>query len=141
MIKKDRLYRDIAIIDLKSFYASVECTDRGLDPFETPLIVADEARGGGSIVLAVSPYLKKQGVPNRLRLHEMPEVKNLIIAKPRMTRYLEVSTDIVEVYLDYIAPEDIHVYSIDEVFLDLTDYLRYYDTDACSRRNAEQSIL
>ncbi len=132
MIKKDRLYRDIAIIDLKSFYASVECTDRGLDPFETPLIVADEARGGGSIVLAVSPYLKKQGVPNRLRLHEMPEVKNLIIAKPRMTRYLEVSTDIVEVYLDYIAPEDIHVYSIDEVFLDLTDYLRYYDTDAWS---------
>ena len=129
MIKKDRLYRDIAIIDLKSFYASVECADRGLDPFKTPLIVADEERGGGSIVLAVTPFLKKQGVPNRLRLHEMPKVDNLIIAKPRMKRYLEVSTDIVEIYLDYVASEDIHVYSIDEVFLDLTEYLSYYETD------------
>jgi DNA polymerase V len=132
MLKSKRLYRDIAIIDLKSFYASVECADRDLDPFKTPLIVADEARGGGSIVLAVSPFLKKIGVPNRLRLHEMPEVEDLIIAKPRMNRYLEVSSDIVEIYLDYVAPEDIHVYSIDEVFLDLSEYLNYYDTDAVS---------
>ncbi|MFW5914013.1 MAG: damage repair protein, partial [Bacillota bacterium] len=86
-VKRQR--REIAIIDLKSFYASVECVDRGLDPFKTPLIVADESRGGGSIVLAVSPYLKKAGIPNRLRLHEMPDVKGLIVARPRMQRYLD----------------------------------------------------
>ncbi|MFW6298076.1 MAG: DNA polymerase thumb domain-containing protein [Bacillota bacterium] len=121
-----RLRREIAIIDLKSFYASVECVDRGLDPFKTPLIVADESRGGGSIVLAVSPYLKKAGIPSRLRLHEMPDVKGLIIAKPRMQRYLDVSTDIVGIYLDHVAPEDLHIYSIDEAFLDLSEYLEYY---------------
>ncbi len=126
----NRLRREVAIIDLKSFYASVECVDRGLDPFKTPLIVADESRGGGSIVLAVTPYLKARGVPNRLRLHEMPKVKNLIIAKPRMRRYLEVSSAIAGIYLKHVAPEDLHIYSIDEAFLDLTEYLSYYKMDA-----------
>ena len=121
-----RVKREIAIIDLKSFYASVECVERGLDPFKTPLIVADESRGGGTIVLAVTPYLKARGVPNRLRLHEMPKVRDLIIAKPRMRLYLDVSSQIAGIYLEHVAPEDLHIYSIDEAFLDLTEYLGYY---------------
>ncbi len=125
-----RIYRDIVCIDLKSFYASVECALRGLDPFKTPLIVADEERGGGSIVLAVSPYLKQKGFKNIYRLHEIPRSDDLVIAKPRMRQYLAVSRDIVRIYLDYVAREDMHVYSVDEVFLDLTPYLTYYRKDA-----------
>ena len=128
-----RIYREVICIDLKSFYASVECRERGLDPFETPLIVADESRGGGSIVLAVSPYLKKKGFKNRMRLHEVPTIdETIIIAKPRMRKYLEYSRDIIAIYLNFIAQEDLHIYSIDEAFLDLTPYLRYYETDAVS---------
>ncbi len=123
-----KIYRDIICIDLKSFYASVECVERGLDPFKTPLIVADKSRGGGSVVLAVSPYLKKQyGFKNVMRLFEIPKVNNLIIAKPRMRKYLEYSRDVIGIYLKYIAKEDLHVYSIDEAFLDLTPYLKYYE--------------
>ena len=123
-----KIYRDIICIDLKSFYASVECAERGLDPFKTPLIVADESRGGGSVVLAVSPYLKKtHGLKNVMRLFEVPKINNLIIAKPRMRKYLEYSRDIIKIYLKYIAKEDLHIYSIDEAFLDLTPYLNYYE--------------
>lgn len=121
-----RIKRDVICIDLKSFYASAECVMRGLDPFKTPLIVADESRGGGSVVLAVTPYLKARGFKNRARLHEVPSVEGLIIAKPRMRKYLEFSRDIVAIYLSFVAKEDLHIYSIDEAFLDLTAYKRYY---------------
>lgn len=127
MLEKYQTYRDILCIDLKSFYASVECALRGLDPFETPLVVADESRGGGSIILAVSPFLKAQGIPGRLRLFELPKnIPNLIVAKPRMRTYLEYSAEIIRIYLNYVAPEDLHIYSVDEVFLDVTPYQTLY---------------
>lgn len=113
-------------IDLKSFYASVECALLGLDPFKTPLVVADHSRGGGSIVLAVSPYLKKFGVPGRCRIYELPTNIKIIFQKPRMEKYLEYSTKIVEIYLRFVSEEDMYVYSIDEVFLDLTQYMNFY---------------
>lgn len=145
-------------IDLKSFYASVECIERGLDPMTTNLVVADKARTEKTICLAVSPSLKKYGIPGRARLFEAvqkvkeanaqrkiyapnrrfvgssynatkldehPELAiDYITAPPRMAHYMEYSTRIYQVYLKYIAPEDIHVYSIDEVFIDLTPYLK-----------------
>lgn len=127
MLEKYKTYRDILCIDLKSFYASVECALRGLDPFKTPLVVADEGRGGGSIVLAVSPFLKAQGIPGRLRLFELPDnIPGLIIARPRMRTYLEYSAEIIRIYLNYVAPEDLHIYSVDEVFLDVTPYRALY---------------
>ena len=147
-------------IDLKSFYASVECVDRGLDPLDTNLVVADPTRTEKTICLAVSPSLKSYGIPGRARLFEaIQKVREVnaqrkykapghsfshesyfhselikdpsaeltfITAPPRMAHYMEVSTRIYNVYLKYIAPEDIHVYSIDEVFLDATDYLKTY---------------
>ena len=145
-------------IDLKSFYASVECVARGLDPLTTNLVVADESRTEKTICLAVSPSLKAYGIGGRARLFEVvqrvreinnkrrmacggnfcgrssfdPELKihpdwelDYIIAKPRMARYIEVSTQIYGIYLKYIAQEDIHVYSIDEVFMDVTPYLKH----------------
>lgn len=121
-----RLHRNILCIDLKSFYASVECALRGLNPFTTPLVVADKSRSNGSVVLAVTPYLKRRGVKSRCRVFELPEDPRIIFAKPRMSKYLEVSTQILEIYLKYVSFEDIHVYSVDEVFLDLTTYLNYY---------------
>lgn len=121
-----RLHRTIMCIDLKSFYASVECALLGLDPFKTPLVVADHSRGGGSIVLAVSPYLKKFGVPGRCRIFELPTNIKIIFQKPRMEKYLEYSTKIVEIYLRFVSEEDMYVYSIDEVFLDLTEYMNFY---------------
>lgn len=147
-------------IDLKSFYASVECIDRGLDPLDTNLVVADPTRTEKTICLAVSPSLKSYGIPGRARLFEaIQKVREVnaqrkykapghsfshesyfrselikdpsaeltfITAPPRMAHYMEVSTRIYNVYLKYIAPEDIHVYSIDEVFIDATDYLKTY---------------
>ncbi|MDD6704302.1 MAG: DNA methylase, partial [Clostridiaceae bacterium] len=147
-------------IDLKSFYASVECVDRGLDPLDANLVVADPTRTDKTICLAVSPSLKSYGVPGRPRLFEVNQkvreinaqrkykapkhsfthesyfhselVKEsdaeltFITAPPRMAHYMEVSTQIYNVYLKYIAPEDIHVYSIDEVFIDATNYLKTY---------------
>ena len=147
-------------IDLKSFYASVECVDRGLDPLDTNLVVADPTRTDKTICLAVSPSLKSYGVPGRPRLFEVnqkvreinaqrkykapkhsfthesyfhselvkePDAElTFITAPPRMAHYMEVSTQIYNVYLKYIAPEDIHVYSIDEVFIDTTNYLKTY---------------
>ena len=147
-------------IDLKSFYASVECVDRGLDPLDTNLVVADPTRTEKTICLAVSPSLKSYGIPGRARLFEaIQKVREVntqrkykapghsfshesyfhselikdpsaeltfITAPPRMAHYMEVSTRIYNVYLKYIAPEDIHDYSIDEVFIDATDYLKTY---------------
>lgn len=121
-----KIHKNILCIDLKSFYASVECALSGLDPFKTPLVVADKSRGGGSIVLAVTPYLKKLGVPNRCRIYELPKNIEIIYRKPRMEKYLEYSTKIIETYLDYVSEEDMYVYSVDEVFLDVTSYLNYY---------------
>lgn len=121
-----RLHKTIMCIDLKSFYASVECALLGLDPFKTPLVVADHSRGGGSIVLAVSPYLKKFGVLGRCRIFELPTNIKIIFQKPRMEKYLEYSTKIVEIYLRFVSEEDMYVYSIDEVFLDLTEYMNFY---------------
>ncbi len=158
---KERTY---IAIDLKSFYASVECVDRGLDPLDTNLVVADMTRTEKTICLAVSPSLKSYGIDGRARvfevtqrltevnreraaasssrrltgksvyLHELKEHPdwevNYIAAPPRMGHYLEVSKKVYEVYLKYIAPEDIHVYSVDEVFMDVTQYLKLYKLSA-----------
>lgn len=159
--KKERIY---IAIDLKSFFASVECVDRGLDPLTTNLVVADDSRTTKTICLAVSPSLKAYGVSGRARLFEVVQrVKEVnagranrvpggrlsgesyddnelksdsslgvsyIVARPRMAQYMKYSTMIHGVYLNYIAPEDIHVYSIDEVFIDATDYLNTYHMTA-----------
>ena len=113
-------------IDLKTFFASVECVERGLDPFNSNLVVADESRGSGSICLAVSPKMKMLGVKNRCRLFEIPKHIKYIIAKPRMNKYIEYSANVYAIYLKYIDKKDIHVYSIDEAFLDVTSYLKLY---------------
>ena len=113
-------------IDMKCFFASVECAERGLNPFTTNLIVADSERGDGTICLAVSPKMKELGVKNRCRLFQVPKNIDYIIAKPRMKKYIEYAADIYEIYLRYISSDDIHVYSIDEAFLDVTDYLKIY---------------
>ena len=156
----DKIY---AVIDLKSFYASVECVERGLDPLTTNLVVADKSRTEKTICLAVSPSLKKYGIPGRPRLFEViQKVKRInkerqesapghkfigqsfhsdklsdpsvalayITAPPRMSLYMKYSTQIYQIYLQYFAPEDIHVYSIDEVFIDLTGYLTNYQMGA-----------
>ena len=120
---KERTY---FCIDMKSFYASVECVERGLNPMETNLVVADEQRGQGAICLAISPKLKALGVKNRCRLFEIPKGLDYIIAKPRMKKYIEYAADIYSVFLDYVSKDDIHVYSIDESFIDATDYLKLY---------------
>ena len=151
-------------IDLKSFYASVECVERGLDPLTTNLVVADESRTDKTICLAVTPALKSYGVPGRSRLFEVVqrvrEINNLrraktpnhkligescdynelkenpslavgyIVAKPRMALYVQYSTRIYDIYLNYIAPDDMHIYSIDEVFIDATPYLKTYGLTA-----------
>ena len=125
--------RTYIAIDLKSFYASVECVDRGLDPLTTNLVVADESRTDKTICLAVTPSLKAYGIPGRARLFEVKQKArgiNFIIAPPRMAHYIEVSSRVYSVYLKYIAPEDIHVYSIDEVFMDVTNYLATYKMTA-----------
>lgn len=152
--------RSYIAIDLKSFYASVECVGRGLNPLTTNLVVADESRTDKTICLAVSPSLKAYGIPGRARLfeviqkvraaneqrrmsapkhaftgrssddevlHSVPEYAiDYIVAPPRMAKYMEISTQIYHIYLKYVAPEDIQVYSIDEVFMDVTDYLNTY---------------
>ena len=119
--------RTIAVIDLKAFYSYVECLDRGLDPWKTPLVVADKERGTNTIVLSVSPYLKKQGIPSRCRIKELPKKFKYIYAVPRMERYLEKSADVISVLYHFVAEDDVHVYSIDEAFVDLTTYLSYYN--------------
>ena len=115
-------------IDLKSFFASVECADRGLDPFTTNLVVSDPSRGNGAICLAITPAMKALGIRNRCRIFEIPPGVQYLTALPRMKRYMEVSAQVYGVYLRYISPEDIHVYSIDECFIDATPYLAMYNT-------------
>ena len=121
--------RNILAIDLKSFYASVECVDRNLDPFEVPLAVCDPDRGENSIVMAVSPYMKRLGVPSRCRRKDLPVLPDLILAVPRMSRYLEISAQVNDIYLRHVDEQNLHVYSVDESFLDVTDFLRYSGTD------------
>ncbi len=117
-------------IDLKSFYASAECIARGLDPFTTNLVVADPRRTDKTICLAVSPAMKKLGVPGRCRVFEIPQGIDYIMAPPRMRYYMEKSAEIYGIYLRKIAPEDIFVYSIDEAFFDVTPYLSLYGMSA-----------
>lgn len=114
-------------IDLKSFYASVECVERGLDPMTTDLVVADPERTDKTICLAVSPSLKAKGVKNRCRVFEIPDGIDYIMAPPRMQKYIDYAAEIYAIYLEYISPDDIHVYSIDEAFLDVTNYLWLYN--------------
>lgn len=114
-------------IDLKTFFASVECVERGLDPFKTNLVVADPSRGTGGICLAVSPAMKEQGVKNRCRIFEIPKNIDYITALPRMKKYIEYSAEVYGIYLKYISKDDIHQYSIDEAFLDVTKYLKLYN--------------
>lgn len=117
-------------IDLKSFYASVECAELGLDPFTTNLVVADVERTKGTVCLAITPAMKKLGVKNRCRLFEIPKNIEYITVKPKMSLYMKKSAEIYSVYLKYVAPEDIHVYSVDECFIDITDYIKLYDMSA-----------
>lgn len=124
-LKEDYTPRNILAIDLKCFYASVECIERGLDPFKTPLVVCDTSRGQGTIILAVSPFLKEKGVPSRCRRYELPkDIPNIIYATPRMSLYIKKSTEINKIYREFVSKDDIHIYSIDESFLDVTDYLK-----------------
>ncbi len=113
-------------IDLKSFFASVECVERGLDPMSTMLAVADSERGDGTICLAVTPAMKAAGVRNRCRVFEIPSSISYIKAEPRMQKYIDYSSRIYSVYLEFVSPDDIHVYSIDEVFIYATPYLKLY---------------
>ena len=122
-----RRKRSFFCIDLKSFYASVECVDRGLDPFTTDLVVADPTRSKNTICLAVSPSLKGKGVRNRCRLREIPRDVHCIVARPRMHRYMEVSVRVYRCYLSFASPCDVYPYSIDECFIDAAPYLRLYD--------------
>lgn len=117
-------------IDLKSFYASVECVERGLDPLTTNLVVADPERTEKTICLAISPAMKDLGIQNRCRVFQIPKNVEYIMAPPRMQLYIDYSANIYSVYLKYIAKEDIHVYSIDEAFMDVTDYLTMYQMSA-----------
>lgn len=117
-------------IDLKSFYASVECVERNLDPMTTNLVVADPERERGTICLAISPAMKALGIKNRCRVFEIPPHVEYIMAPPRMQLYIDYSVEIYGIYLKYISKDDIQVYSIDEAFLDVTDYLALYGMDA-----------
>ena len=117
-------------IDLKSFYASVECVARGLDPMTTNLVVADPERTEKTICLAITPAMKALGIRNRCRVFEIPKHVQYVTAPPRMQKYIDTAAEIYGVYLKYIAKEDIHVYSIDEAFMDVTDYLALYRISA-----------
>ncbi|WP_270464277.1 DNA repair protein [Holdemanella biformis] len=117
-------------IDLKSFYASVECVELGLDPFKVNLVVADPTRGGGAITLAATPAIKKLGVSSRGRIFEIDPKIEYMITPPRMHLYMEYSCRVYKIFLEFIAKEDIHVYSIDESFLDVTSYLKLYQVNA-----------
>lgn len=129
MAQKQRTY---FCIDMKTFYASVECAERGLNPFETNLAVVDETRGKNALCLAITPKMKAQGIKNRCRMSEIPKSINFIRALPRMQLYIDYAADIYDLYLNYFDPQDIHVYSIDESFIDVTDYLGLYKIDAVS---------
>lgn len=119
--------RKIISIDLKSFFASVECIDRKLDPYKTPLVVADISRGNSAMSLAVSPYLRNLGVESRCRVFMLPKNIKIIYARPRMKLYEEYSKKVIDIYREFVSDDDIHIYSIDEVFIDITNYLKYYN--------------
>ena len=119
-------------IDLKTFFASVECVERGLDPFKTDLVVADIARSKGAICLAISPKMKERGIKNRCRIYDIPRNVKYIVAKPRMKKYIEYSARIYGIYLDFFSKDDMYVYSIDEVFIDVTNYLKMYNKNEIS---------
>lgn len=121
--------RTYLCIDLKSFYASVECIDRGLDPFAANLVVADPERSANTICLAITPALKARGVKNRCRLRDVPDGIDFVCAVPRMKRYMEVSGHVVNAYRQFVSSDDMHVYSIDESFIDATPYLKLYGAD------------
>ena len=125
-----RIMRTYIVIDLKSFYASVECVERGLDPLTARLVVADPERSEKTICLAITPAMKALGIKNRCRVFQIPEGIDYIMATPRMQLYIDYSAKIYGVYLKYISKDDIHVYSIDEAFLDVTDYLTMYGMSA-----------
>ena len=127
MVGKERTY---ICIDLKSFYASVECAERNLNVMTTRLVVADPERSDKTICLAVSPAMKALGVHNRCRVFEIPKNIDYIMAVPRMQLYLDYSAKVYEIYLKYISKDDIHVYSVDEAFMDVTDYLTMYKCTA-----------
>lgn len=120
MVEKKKVY---AAIDLKSFFASVECVERGLDPFTTNLVVADPSRGDRTICLAATPAIKALGAKSRGRVYEIPKGVECIMAPPRMQLYIDYSARIYGIYLRYAAKEDIHIYSIDEIFMDATAYM------------------
>ncbi|MDH8679364.1 DNA repair protein [Fusibacter bizertensis] len=124
---KNRTY---ICIDLKSFYASVECVERGLDPMTTNLVVADPDRSEKTICLAITPSMKALGINNRCRIFEIPKNVDYIIAPPRMQKYIDYAAEIYAIYLRYISKEDIHIYSVDEAFLDITEYLVIYQMNA-----------
>lgn len=122
--------RSYICIDLKSFYASVECVERGLDAMTTNLVVADLSRSEKTICLAITPAMKALGIPNRCRIFEIPPHIKYIAATPRMQLYIDYAAVIYGIYLKYISKEDIHVYSIDEAFMDVTEYLDMYRLSA-----------
>lgn len=120
-----KIKRNIICIDLKSFFASCECIERNLNPFTTPLVVAEPNRNG-AITLAITPYLKSLGIKSRGRIYEIPKNIKYITARPRMSLYIQKSKEVVNIYLEYVSPEDLHIYSIDECFLDVTNYMKLY---------------
>lgn len=122
--------RTYLCIDLKSFYASVECVERKLDPMTTNLVVADLERSEKTICLAITPAMKALGISNRCRVFEIPKGVEYIAAVPRMQLYIDYAAEIYSIYLKYISKDDIHVYSIDEAFMDVTDYLTLYGMSA-----------
>lgn len=126
------------VIDQKSFYASVECVERGLDPMTANLVVADPERSEKTVCLAVSPAMKAKGVKGRCRVFEIPGYIDYIMAPPRMRLYMDYAVRIYKIYLQYLAPCDIHIYSVDEAFLDVTHYLSYYGKPA---RELGQEIM
>ena len=120
----------IAVIDMKAFYAFEECVERKLNPFTTPLVVCDPTRGKSTIVLSVTPYLKSLGVPSRCRRSELPPIEGMIFAQPRMEHYVRKSAEIISIVTDLIGEDDIHIYSIDEFFVNLGPYLKMYNCTA-----------
>lgn len=122
--------QSIGVIDLKAFYAFAECIERKLDPFTTPLVVCDARRGPSTIVLSVTPYLKSLGVPSRCRKRELPARDDMIFASPRMSMYLQKSTEVIAIILNFVGEDDVHVYSIDECFVNLGPYLKMYQCDS-----------
>ncbi len=119
-------HRNIIVIDMKSFFATVECVCRGLDPYTTPLVVAEPGRNG-AMTLAVTPYMKSLGVASRTRIYEIPSKISYQTVPPRMGTYVKYSSMVVDIYKEYVSAEDLHIYSIDECFLDVTDYLKMYN--------------